>query len=461
LAEKYFGLPKSPRLHHHLEDGRRFLRRSKESYDLIFSDVYYSLYSVPAIFTTKEFFSLAKEKLADDGLFLGNFIGKLSRKRPSLLFSMMRTFREVFPHSYFIAVQSLGKAQGQNIIFVGSNMALDFSSKFLGENRGGIFEDLQTRLIDPQRFDLSSYRVLTDNYSPVEYLSSRFMEQVAEGFDGREALELIRQQLAIGARHPSAPEREKYLNFLKAELRAYVDGVAFQKWQHNGQGGSVYQLSNVIGRVSPQKQRRIILGTHYDSRKFADEDPRNPKLPVPGANDSASGVAVLLELARALKEKDLDFGIDYVFFDAEEGEEGLSIKEWKALGSEYFAANLREFYPEKKPFLGIVLDMVCEVNLRLQMDIHSLKYSKKALSDFWELGRSLYPEVFESRKAIPILDDHSALNKAGIPSFVVIDPSYPHWHTTRDTLDKCSAASLEAVGRNLELYLLNIGGRNS
>ncbi|MDP2593768.1 MAG: fused MFS/spermidine synthase, partial [bacterium] len=106
LAKKYFGVEDNPQLHTYIEDGRRLLRDSDKKYDLIFSDVYYSLFSIPAHFTTQEFFTIAKKKLSDDGLFIANLIGDLSRQQPSLIFAEIKTFQSVFPNSYFFAVET-------------------------------------------------------------------------------------------------------------------------------------------------------------------------------------------------------------------------------------------------------------------------------------------------------------------------------------------------------------------
>src|SRR6202043_82818 len=130
LAKRYFKVPESPRLHNYVEDGRRFLTDSPKKYDLIFSDVYYSFFSVPPQFATKEFFAIAKEKLSPNGILVANMIGDLSRQQPSLIMAEIKTFQAVFPNSYFFAVAWPEKTDSQNVMMVGynSDTAVDLNS---------------------------------------------------------------------------------------------------------------------------------------------------------------------------------------------------------------------------------------------------------------------------------------------------------------------------------------------
>jgi len=167
LAKKYFRLPEDGRLKNQVSDGRRWLLENDKKYDLIFSDVYYSLYSLPLHFTTVEFFRLAKSRLSAGGVFMANLIGKLDGRPPSLIFSEIKTFKEAFPNSYFFAVKSPALKQTQNIIFVGwnSSEAPDFANR---PERG--------KLIDLSSVDFSLYAELTDNYAPVEYLTGKVLD---------------------------------------------------------------------------------------------------------------------------------------------------------------------------------------------------------------------------------------------------------------------------------------------
>jgi predicted membrane-bound spermidine synthase len=175
LGKKYFRVPEDSRLKNHVIDGRRWLQICDKKYDLIFSDVYFSLYSLPVHFTTEEFFKLAKSKLADRGIFMANLIGNLDGQPPSLIFSEMKTLKAVFPNSYFFAVNSPDSKEAQNIIFLGwnSDKIIDFTQTSIVNNPNEIISQAGTKLIDLSKINFSLYTKLTDNYSPVEYLTAR------------------------------------------------------------------------------------------------------------------------------------------------------------------------------------------------------------------------------------------------------------------------------------------------
>ncbi len=179
LAKKYFGLVDSPRLHNYIEDGRRLLHESDKKYDVIFSDVYYSLFSIPAHFTTQEFFALVKEKLRADGILIINIIGDLSLEPPSLLMSEIKTMLTVFQNSYFFALVSPEQIEPQNIILVGHNSdkKIDLRDPPFVNHPDAIIRSLRDRAIDIERGELSPYPVLTDNFSPVEYLATKVVKK--------------------------------------------------------------------------------------------------------------------------------------------------------------------------------------------------------------------------------------------------------------------------------------------
>jgi len=175
LAKKYFGLQDTEKLNNITEDGRRILAKDGTQYDAIISDVYYSIFSMPIHFTTKEFFSLAKNRLLENGVFIGNFAGSLDQKQPSFILSEIRTFKEIFPNSYFFAVQSPDSSIPQNIIFLGINgdKKIDFESKDIKNSKDVVIASLPEKNISLDAFNLSSYQEITDNFSPIEYLVSR------------------------------------------------------------------------------------------------------------------------------------------------------------------------------------------------------------------------------------------------------------------------------------------------
>jgi spermidine synthase len=459
LAQKYFQLKPGPRLHNYTDDGRRLLRDTDKRYDLIFSDVYYSLFSIPAHFTTQEFFTTAKDRLAPNGMFVANLIGDLSRDKPSLTMSEIKTFRSVFPNSYFFATESPGQTDEQNIIVVGfnSDKQPDLSPAALARHTDPLLRQLAAQRIDPDRFELSAYPILTDNFAPVEYLTSKLLKRTSDGAKaGDELLALIEQQLRYGPRFPGADGHRREQTFLEAEMTSLTPTVNVQSWQHTGSTGKTYDLKNIIARFNPDRTKRILLGTHYDTKRLADKDPDHPDQPVPGANDAASGAAVLVELARALSRHAApNVGVDIVFFDGEEGDphQGSDYSRWQPLGSSYFAEHLSDIYGRHKPQSGVVLDMVCDKDLHLLKEQSSLKSTRAEVDRFWTLGQTLNKGVFSNAATVTIHDDHTPLDRAGIPSFLVIDLGYPPFHTSKDTADKCSARSLETVLRTTLGYI--------
>ncbi|RJQ34674.1 M28 family peptidase [Candidatus Parcubacteria bacterium] len=466
LAKKYFALPESPRLKTYTEDGRRYLVDTDKKYDLVFSDVYFSIYSVPMHFTTQEFYQIAKSKLNQNGIFVANFIGSLSRQKPSLLFSEIKTFESVFDNTYYFAVNGPDNLDMQNIIFVGVNgdKKIDFTASEITGNQDPIIQNLASRVVDLNRFDLSDYPVLTDNYAPVEYLTaqslSRNLRQKEMLFDGQEIMSLIDQQLDYGPRYLSSSGHEKLKNFLIANANSLADEVLLQSWQHTDKNGKNFPLTNIIARFNPDKENRIILGTHYDSKKFAHNDADDPSQPVPGANDSASSTAVLLELMRqfSLNQGAFEVGVDIIFFDGEEGEEWIvdEYDAWSPLGSKYFVQNLSEFYPKTPPTSAIILDMVCDSDLLIQPEASSIANAPKLVDSFWKIARETSPENFSLSPTNTIIDDHTILQQAGIDSIVLIDFTYPYFHTTKDTLDKCSPESLESVATAVFDYIYEL-----
>ena len=201
---------------------------------------------------------------------------------------------------------------------------------------------------------------------------------------------------------------------------------------------------NIIAHHAAQAEEAplIILGAHYDTRRSADME--DPQLPVLGANDGGSGVAVLLELARALDVRNLEYRIWLAFFDAEDNG-GLDGWDWCA-GSTYMAANL-----QVDVAAVIVVDMVGDADQQFYLE----RNSDPALQQrIWDVAQELgYGEYFVSEYRWTINDDHVPFAQRGITAVDIIDFDYPYWHTTEDTLDKVSAESLERVGRVLEHFL--------
>ena len=261
-------------------------------------------------------------------------------------------------------------------------------------------------------------------------------------FNEQRAYQDIEYQLSLGARTIGSEAHAKTIEYIRKELRD--EGWKVEVQELNEEGRSIQNVIAKKGKGTPW----IILGAHYDSRFFADQDP-NPEyrqLPVPGANDGASGVAVLLEIGRALPSR-LDGQIWLVFFDAEDNG-NLTGWDW-ILGSRAFVANL-----EGKPDVAVIVDMVGDVDQQLYMEASSNKSLKE---EIWQQAAELGYHQFYPRVKHSILDDHTPFLQAGIPAVDIIDFDYSYWHTTDDTVDKVSAASLNAVGETLLAWVLEFG----
>jgi glutaminyl-peptide cyclotransferase len=169
---------------------------------------------------------------------------------------------------------------------------------------------------------------------------------------------------------------------------------------------------------------------------------------------------VLVELARILAQSPTapNVGIDIVFFDGEEGDvlQGADYQHWQPLGSEHFASHMSEIYGDRKPTSAIVLDMVCDKHLSIQKEASSVAAASAEVEAFWAVAQKINLRAFSDTIGPAIEDDHTALNAAGIPSILLIDFTYPPFHTTKDTIDKCSAESLATVAEAVLAYVRSL-----
>ncbi len=253
-------------------------------------------------------------------------------------------------------------------------------------------------------------------------------------FDGQRAYEDVKTQVAFGPRIPGTEGHTQAVEWIRGELARAGWQVEIQESEALGK-----PIRNIVAKRSVESPE-IILGAHYDSRMYADQDPNpdNSFKPVPGANDGASGVAVLLELARTLPANAPNVWL--VFFDAEDNGR---IEGWDwILGSREFVKN-----NPVQPRAVVIVDMIGDADL----NIYKERNSNSALTDeIWEVAARLgYGDVFIPAYKYSMLDDHTPFIEAGIPAVDLIDFDYPYWHTLADTPDKVSAASLQAVGQTL------------
>jgi hypothetical protein len=278
-------------------------------------------------------------------------------------------------------------------------------------------------------------------------------------FEGDKALADIARQLEFGPRSPGKPGHDREIALLRGAFQTLQVPVTVQSWSEPAPDGHPLHLSNIIAHLGAKDGPHMIAATHYDSIVRAYADKTYPNAPMPGANNSASGVALLLEAARLLQAAKVQprTGVDMIFFDGEEGPLSLGAGDpaWRALGSPHFAQHIAEVYPGVLPTNAVVFDMVCYRAAKFYPERFSLKAAPQEVETFWTLGMSLDPKIFSPERApSPIGDDQVALSDAGIPSLLVIAFDYAPWfNTTQDTIDKCSSETLRAVGQTLMNYI--------
>jgi Zn-dependent M28 family amino/carboxypeptidase len=262
-------------------------------------------------------------------------------------------------------------------------------------------------------------------------------------FDGDSAFVFLEAQTEMGPRWAGSPghtEVRDYISDTLAEMGWSVEQETF-----NYQG---FASMNIIGRANEGKGDIIILGTHYDTRRVADQTPgaAEAQIPVLGAVDGASGVAVLLELARTLDLDEVPREIWLAFFDVEDnGSGGMPGWDWIA-GSKYMAANLNV-----QPEAAVVVDMVGDADQQMYYETNSHQALRENL---WQIAADLgYGEAFVPEVKYNMIGDHLPFAWEGIPAVFIIDFDYPYWHTVEDTVDKASPLSLLRVGQTLEVWL--------
>jgi hypothetical protein len=272
-------------------------------------------------------------------------------------------------------------------------------------------------------------------------------------FEPDRAWQHLLKQVAAGPRVPNQPGHDAVREYLLGALGALSTRVEVQDfvWEVRG---TPLQMSNLFGLFGPDEPGKVVLAAHWDSRPQADQDPNpeNRSQPIPGANDGASGVAVLLEVARVLQAAPPPVGVIVLFFDGEDYGPGVDAM---FLGSRYYAQHV---VPER-PAWGILLDMIGDRDLHLPREAGSQQAASAVNDRVWQAAQQLGRGEFEDRVGSPILDDHLPVLQAGIPMIDLIDfsygPNHSWWHTLEDTPDKCSAESLAAVGQVVLQTLYN------
>ena len=280
-------------------------------------------------------------------------------------------------------------------------------------------------------------------------------------FDGKRAMDLLITQCAFGPRFPGSNGHTQMNKFMENFLYPLSDSLYImdEKISHPYERRYI-TLTNYLSRYNVDAAYRIMLMAHWDTREFADQDlnPENRSLPIIGANDGASGVAVLLTLAEILHAlPPLNIGVDLLFVDGEDmGKSGDPDK--FGLGTQAFANHV----PEPRPQFAICIDMVADQEQHFPIERFSLQQAPDIVQSIWTLANDLgYPQ-FENRIGPAVMDDHYYLYKyAKIPAIDIIDFEYPnkdvnYWHTLQDIPENCSTESLEAVGTVMTHFIYKV-----
>ncbi len=264
-------------------------------------------------------------------------------------------------------------------------------------------------------------------------------------FEASKAFEYLRTQVGFGTRIPSTPPHERMAAWLDSLLRVRADTLIVQSWTHVTAAGDSLRLRNFVARFNPRATTRILFLAHWDTRPRSDgPNSKNPKAPVPGANDGASGVAVLLGVADALKRQPPAIGVDLLFDDGEDYGDFNEHPTDVLIGARYYAGHQP---PGPTPKYAVLFDLVADKDLQIYQEGNSLTGAPEVVELVWSTARKLGKQgVFIPSPKHTLTDDHVELQKAGIKAIDVVDFDYPAWHTPDDTIDKVSAASLQVVG---------------
>ena len=282
-------------------------------------------------------------------------------------------------------------------------------------------------------------------------------------FSGDSALAYARTQVAFGPRVPGTDAHRRAGDWIIAQMRARTDSVEVQSWTHVTQKGERLPMRNIIARIRPSESNRVLYLAHWDTRPTADND-RNlgaRQRPIPGANDGASGVALLIAIADALKKTPPSVGVDLVFVDGEdygtfEDVADTTKNKDVLIGSQYFAKTLPATY---KPMFGVLWDMIGDQHLQIYQESHSVTAAPEVVTRVWAAAKELgYSKYFIPEVKGPVTDDHIPLIRRGLRVIDVIDYDYCAdagtdcggannlHHTLQDTIDRISARSLQIVG---------------
>jgi hypothetical protein len=284
-------------------------------------------------------------------------------------------------------------------------------------------------------------------------------------FDGARAVKYVKELCDIGPRISGTEGMKKQQELIEAhfkKLGATVTRQEFKARQRSQKNET--EFVNLIVSWNPDKERRVILCSHYDTRPIADQEanPANWNKPFVSANDGTSGVAFMMELGNHMKDLKCEFGIDFVLFDGEEyvfePDRGFGGDRY-FIGSEYFAAEYLKAKGTRKHRYdaGVLFDLSMAKGASLPIELYSLEAARPLVEQIWGVANAVGAKSFKSeRSRHAVQDDHLALNRAGIPTVDVIDFDYPHWHKLSDTADKIDPGQMEEVAKVITTWLQKI-----
>lgn len=278
-------------------------------------------------------------------------------------------------------------------------------------------------------------------------------------FSEDSAFAFIERQVNFGFRIPGSTEHRNCADWLYAQLQQYCDTAYFQKGTTQTHTGKTIPVYNLIGSFNPNAKKRMLWGAHWDSRPVADQDNERTNMPIAGANDGASGVGVLLEIARITDTLPAEIGLDIIFFDAEDL--GASeVENSFCLGSQYWAK--QPHTPNYSARMGVLLDMVGSKNAEFLWESNSNQWGNFLLAHIWSVAHELgYQNHFKTQNTGMVIDDHVYVYKGrNIPMIDIIDYNHTRgfpaeWHTHNDNMEQIHKPTLKAVGHTLENTLLN------
>lgn len=273
-------------------------------------------------------------------------------------------------------------------------------------------------------------------------------------FDGDAALRYAKAQVDFGPRIPGSQGAQRAGDWIIEQMRQRADTVIVQSWTHVTLDGKSLPMRNILARFNPAATSRILYVTHWDTRPVSDgsQNLGDRQLPVPGANDGASGVGLFVALGDALKKTPTTQGVDLLFVDGEDYGQFDEALADVLIGSAYFAAHPPE--AGYKPLFGILWDMIGDADLSIKKEGYSVQQAPEVVDRVWAKAAELgHDRVFLPMEQGAITDDHVPLLKAGMRVIDVIDIDYPDHHKPSDTIDKISAKSLSIVGEVAEALL--------